>query len=132
MFEITDSTIRAYKMKNSKKCFHLKTYLLINTNMKFCFPHYLKDISATLDIADIGLIESRDIDMTMDTEFHTDHLMVHKLWITFITDYDKPFYGNLGKLKINIKVSINGFLEDKPETIEKMVVIECRRTQFGY
>jgi hypothetical protein len=123
MFELVDGTFRAYKKKNGNISLHLKTYLLVYTNLGFRLSAYLKDLNGWLKLPRQNEIEIEQISYSDALVCsYTNDTMVHHFWLsTVLTEKDiKPCVADL---RIMLHLSFTGHSYEKPKYLTKKVFV---------
>src|SRR5204863_570042 len=87
MLRLADTSIRLYRKKNGKVSLHLRSYLMIKTNVGFRLSAYLKDISCKLTFTTGEVVTFADVSYCDWTfcQYEKD-TMVHDFWARAIAD----------------------------------------------
>ncbi|MEC8376892.1 MAG: hypothetical protein ACI9DO_001362 [Reinekea sp.] len=117
MLSLSDTTFRIYQKKNGGQSLRLKSYLLIDTNASFSFPHYCRSISAKLTLQNgteiplsIGFSQSVSIPYQADT-------MVHDFWLSGEVK-DIRLKSTVARLRVDYHISFTGHSSEEPSSFE--------------
>ena len=123
ILDLADTSIRAYKKGNGKIYLHLRSYLLVKTNVTFSLSHYMKSIDCQLILQDGTEITFEDISYSVaivcEYSFNT---MVHNFYASTVTNLN-DINQSLALLKVIYHISFTGHPCEEPESFEKIVPI---------
>ena len=123
MFEVVDGTFRAYKKKNGNISLHLRTYLLVYTNLGFRLNAYLKDLKGWLKLPDKNEIEIDKISYSQAVVCkYSNDIMAHDFWLSTVLNENiiKPC---IADLRLMFHLSFTGHPYEEPEYLTKKVFV---------
>jgi len=126
LVEISESTFRAYKIRNGDISLRLKGYLIINTNTGFNFEHYLRDVRCWLIFPNNIKHECRSVGIGVRPKCNYDgKSMLHELWIsTILTGRDVS--NCVVDMEFMYHLNFTGHQAEEPVYINRKAVIEKR------
>lgn len=123
MLDLADTSIKAFKKRSGNISLHLRSYLLIKTNVSFSLSYYMKDIHCSLTLPDGSLINFDKASFSHRTIFkYNGEIMVHDFWASTITD-KKMINPCLGKLRIDYRISFTGHPAEEWDGYERLVPV---------
>ena len=120
--ELSNVVIRAYKKKNDKIALHLKSHLLVFTNVSFSLTAYLKEMRSWLTLPGQIKLEARSMSVTVGCVY-SENIMIHDLRVCFVLPYQK-LEESIAHLKIMFHVSFTGHSSEEPTYIERNAVVD--------
>jgi hypothetical protein len=123
VIDIADTTFRAYKKKRGGISLHLRSYLLVHTNVGFKLSAYLKDIRAWIRLpgGKEEEIDSVAISEHLVYKFSND-IMAHDLWLsTLIHGCDVKRC--TADLRVMYHISFTGHPAEEPQFIQRKVLV---------
>ncbi len=129
MIELSDTSIRLYRKKDGRVSVKLRSYLLVNTNVGFSLPAYLKNISLRLKLASGEELKFQEVSFSSDVECYAMETMVHGFWGSGVLEMDKT-EDTVGQLILDYHLSFTGHATEKPASISYVVPVIKRSTAY--
>lgn len=126
MLDLANYTIRAFKKKDGKISFHLKSFILVTTNITFSLTAYLSDFHCSFILPDGHEIEFKrtaiSVRLFFPYEFNT---MAYYFKASTISDF-KDIKPCLAKLNITYNICFTGHDSECSKILQKVVpIVTC-------
>ncbi len=130
ILRLADTSIRLYRKKNGQVSLHLRSYLMIDTNVGFRLSAYLRDISCKLTLTTGQVVIFDDISWGEWTfcKYERD-TMVHEFLARAIADMPTIADG-IGTLRVDYRFSFTNHPSEGFESFEVVVPLIKRTTVF--
>ena len=123
MFELADTTFRAYKKKDGRVSLHCRGYLLVHTNAGFRLDAYLRDIHCWLTLPKTKEHECDSVAFSYDTQARYDgQTMLHDIFISTVTPF-RHIETCVANMKMKFHLSFTGHATEEPTYMERRVPI---------
>lgn len=118
MLDLADTSILAFKKRSGNISLHLRSYLLIKTNVTFSLSHYMKSIGCLLILHNGTEITFENISYSMagfcEYAFET---MAHRFYASTVTNLYETKY-SLALLGVTYHISFTGHPYEEPDYFE--------------
>ena len=123
MIDLADTTFRAYKKKHGGISLHLRSYLLIHTNLGFKLSAYLRDIRAWITLPGGKEEEINSVAFSEHIVCKFSHdIMAHDLCLsTVINGCDVKRC--TADLRVMYHISFTGHPAEEPEFVQRKVLV---------
>jgi hypothetical protein len=121
MLSLADSTVRLYNKRGRKVAYHLRSHLLVRTNVGFRLSAYLRSISCHLHIPGVDEFEFDSVAIDEDPMCDIAlNMMCHHFRASAIRTA-APKRDTMATLRLEWHVSFTGHPSEAPETKELVV-----------
>ena len=123
MIELADTTIRAYKKKNGFISLHLRSFLLVHTNVGFRLAAYLKDIRCWIALPGRNEQAFDWVSVSEAPACKVDQgIMAHDLWLWTIIR-TRSLRRCIADFRMMYHISFTGHETEEPETVKRKVMV---------
>ena len=126
MFDLANYIIRAFKKKDGRISFHLKSFILVTTNVNFSLTTYLRDFHCSFTLPSNHEVEfdrtAIGVRLFFPHEFNTMAYYFKASTVSELRDIEPC----LAKLNIIYRISFTGHPSECSESLQKVVpIITC-------
>jgi hypothetical protein len=123
ILDLSDATIRAFKKKDGRISFHLKSFIFVNTTVNFSLTDYLRDFHCSFTLPNDYTIEFDKTAIGVRYFFpHEFNILAHTFHASTISDL-RELEDCLAKLNIVYRISFTGHPSEGSETLQKIVPV---------
>lgn len=131
ILDLSDTTIRAFKKKNGRISFHLKSFIFVTTTVNFSFTYYLREFHCSFTLPNGHKIEFNNTAIGVKYFFPYEfNIMAYPFNASTVSDL-RDIEDCLAELNIIYRISFTGHPSETSETLQKIVPVvtffnQCR------
>lgn len=123
MIELADTTVRAYRKKSGFISLHLRSYLLIHTDIGFRLSAYLKDIRCWITLPGRKEHAFDWVSVSEATECEPDRGIMAHSFHTYTVVPVRTLPRCIAELRLMYHISFTGHDTEEPESLKRKVLV---------